>query len=79
MHRNDIVQGNPGDGDTVYYDVGTDERSGKLNARNVTVEGGGTGQGKSYGKGFGGGGGKYGGGGGKYGGGGGKGFGDERR
>eukprot|EP00811_Abedinium_folium_P008219 NODE_17592_length_935_cov_2.074257.p2 GENE.NODE_17592_length_935_cov_2.074257~~NODE_17592_length_935_cov_2.074257.p2 ORF type:complete len:189 (+),score=66.10 NODE_17592_length_935_cov_2.074257:73-639(+) len=54
MHRNDVMEGNPGDGDEVSYDVDTDERSGKPKAINVVLLGGGSGAGKGgggYGKG----------------------------
>jgi len=76
LHRNHVVDGNPGDNDEVTYDVGVDDRNGKPCANNVVVIGGGTGKGK--GGGFGGGkkgGGKKGGYGGKGGGGFGGGFG----
>mmetsp|Transcript_95820 Transcript_95820/g.253255 ORF Transcript_95820/g.253255 Transcript_95820/m.253255 type:complete len:132 (+) Transcript_95820:82-477(+) len=70
MHRNNIIEGMPGDGDTVMYDIGVDDRSGKPKAENVVVVGGGTGKGRPAGGGkgkgsFGGGngGGDYGGGG----------------
>jgi len=70
FHRNDVVSGNPGDGDEVVYDIGQDARTGKMNAVNVDVVGGGTGRpagfGKGGGKGKGGGG--FGGGGGGFGG-----------
>merc|ERR1719373_1159547 len=52
-----VLEGNPGDGDEVTYDVGTDDRNGKLCANNVVVIGGGTGKGrppKGMGKGGGG-------------------------
>mmetsp|Transcript_69862 Transcript_69862/g.177289 ORF Transcript_69862/g.177289 Transcript_69862/m.177289 type:complete len:116 (+) Transcript_69862:152-499(+) len=62
MHRTDILEGGlPGDGDTVIYDLGMDDRNGKPKAQNVVVVGGGTGKGK--GGGFGGGKGGFGGGG----------------
>mmetsp|Transcript_65154 Transcript_65154/g.184816 ORF Transcript_65154/g.184816 Transcript_65154/m.184816 type:complete len:174 (-) Transcript_65154:116-637(-) len=64
MHRTDILDGNPGDGDDVTYDVSVDDRNGKEKASNITVVGGGTGSAEGGGKGFGG---KKGGGGGGFG------------
>mmetsp|Transcript_17101 Transcript_17101/g.43012 ORF Transcript_17101/g.43012 Transcript_17101/m.43012 type:complete len:212 (-) Transcript_17101:121-756(-) len=58
MHRNEVVEGMPGDGDTVMYDTGVDDRSGKPKAQNIVVVGGGTGKGRPLGGGKGPGGGK---------------------